>query len=564
MKKFLSVFCMLLYVMGLHAQATVNQDGTLKFRGNVAIFVNFKSYTLRDGKAEKRVDVETATLLKNTLRAFAMEKFQNIAFGIVNRNDEANRQVEALIEENKLEDYLDGISVKAKNQGADYLYFVDATLYAENEQAAQIEVATRLLNVGNNLGYHFFFRSEPLSLNDIEGSRKEISRVVKYFSSSLETSLNCLFPEQYFIARADGKVLTLGAYQPNGRIMPTDKFYAFRYKKDVTQLNGVSVPIQVLERICFCQKPAMANGQFTVRADKSISPASDIILFRNVAQPIFSGTNQLTVTAFGLASNGTSLDDLTKSRINNALYAAITRHPGLQLIEHDHLASLKQERELQKGEDFVDGHVVEQMKAIGAMYLLHLDGYQRAGATVSMKLSLIDVGKNQVVRTVDVVSSLDNIENELYKQLCQRIAFPCLVKREGKSQIELTSVLSLTSGDDCVLELTKPVQNPATGEVTYSRSDVCTLHFDTYMGNKSLLTIGKVFSEDDLADIESASAAGRVTFRINGSEILSGTSAQTDVQQKAEQEEKKQKRKDTLKKFRKSLIENTRVRIRRN
>ena len=81
MKKFLSVFCMLLYIMGLHAQTTVNQDGTLKFRGNVAIFVNFKSYTLRDGKAEKRVDVETATLLKNTLRAFAMEKFQNIAFG---------------------------------------------------------------------------------------------------------------------------------------------------------------------------------------------------------------------------------------------------------------------------------------------------------------------------------------------------------------------------------------------------------------------------------------------------------------------------------------------------
>ena len=219
---------------------------------------------------------------------------------------------------------------------------------------------------------------------------------------------------------------------------------------------------------------------------------------------------------------------------------------------------------MQKGEDFVDGHVVEQMKAIGAMYLLHLDGYQRAGATVSMKLSLIDVGKNQVVRTVDVVSSLDNIENELYKQLCQRIAFPCLVKREGKSQIELTSVLSLTSGDNCVLELTKPVQNPATGEVTYSRSDVCTLRFDTYMGNKSLLTIGKVFSEDDLADIESASAAGRVTFRINGSEILSGTSAQTDVQQKAEQEEKKQKRKNTLQKFRKSLIENTRMRIRRN
>lgn len=43
-----------------------------------------------------------------------MQKFQNMCFGIVNRDDEATKQVEELIEENKLEDYLDGISAKAK------------------------------------------------------------------------------------------------------------------------------------------------------------------------------------------------------------------------------------------------------------------------------------------------------------------------------------------------------------------------------------------------------------------------------------------------------------------
>lgn len=68
------------------------------------------------------------------------------------------------------------------------------------------------------------------------------------------------------------------------------------------------------------------------------------------------------------------------------------------------------------------------MKSIGAMFLLKLEDYQRNGANVSLKVSLISVEQNMILRTVDVVSSIDNIENEMYKQLCDRFAFPCVVK----------------------------------------------------------------------------------------------------------------------------------------
>ena len=157
----------LMLVLGVHAQTAVNQDGSIKFRGNVAIFVDSKCYTFSNGQAVKSIDNGTSTLLKTSLRAIAMEKFQNLSFGIVNRDDEAAKQVEALIEENKLEDYLDGISVRAKNQGADYLYLVRAVVYGENDAAAQIEISTRLMNVQNNLGYHSFYRSDEERSNKV-------------------------------------------------------------------------------------------------------------------------------------------------------------------------------------------------------------------------------------------------------------------------------------------------------------------------------------------------------------------------------------------------------------
>lgn len=563
MKKFLVIIISAIFItLGIHAQTSVNKDGSIKFRGNVAIFVDSKSYTFQNGKAVKSVNPETTAKLKSTLRTIAMLQFQKIAFGIVNRDDEANRQVEELIEENKLEDYLDGVSAKAKNEGADYLYLVEAVIYGENDAAAQIEISTRLMNVENNMGYHSFFRSNAVALNNEESDKKEVSKIVKQFSSSLENTLMNIFPEQYFIQKANGKELTLGAYQPNGRILPSDKFYAFNFQKANMQIGASAVPIQVLENVAICQNATLKNGQLTVSANKQISNTSNIVLFRNVAQPAFQGVNQMTMTFFGLNNNKDTFDGMIKGRINNAMFDAITRHPGLQLIEHDHLASLKKERELQKSEDFIDGHVVEQMKAIGAMYLLKLEDYQRSNAKVSLKLSLISVEQNKILRTVDVNSSIDNIENEMYKQLCERIAYPCVVKKIGKDKLELASVLSLTDGDDCILELTKAIKNPMTGEVSYNRNDVCTLKFENYMGNKSIMTIDKMFSKGDLSDIEKNSLSGLVTFRIDGSKIKSDVSSKTDVQQKAgkEKEPKKEKKNSIFKNLGKSLLNNMTIR----
>ena len=558
MKKQILSFVLLFAALYTSAQTAVNKDGTIKFRGNVAIFVNSRYYTFQNGSAVKSVDDGVASALETSLRALSMEKFQNISFGIVNRDDEASRQVEDLIEENKLEDYLEGISVRAKNQGADYLYFVDVVAYGENN-SLQIDISTRLLNVENNFGYHSFYRSEPIALNNEGQMRTETSKMVKAFSLSLENSLLNIFPEQYYISKADGKTWFLGAYQPNGMIMPTDKFFAFRFQKENVQLGENTMPLQVLENIAICKEPSLSSGLLAVESSKKADNPSEIVIFRNSPQPLLQGP--MSVTFFGLETDNDSFDGLAKARINNAIFAAITRHPGLQLIEHDHLASLKEERELQKGEDFIDGHVVEQMKAIGARFLIKLENYERNGGQVAFKMSFISVEQNMIWRTVDVVSSIDNLENEVYKQICDRFGFPCVVKKEGKNKYELSSVISLRTGNDCILQLTKPTQNPVTGETSYNRVDVCSLLFEEYKGNKCIVSVNKVFSKEDLKNIEQNSKSGLVTFIIDGSKIKSELDIQTEVQRQVEKQEKRQKAKSILKIIGNELLNNAKVSV---
>ena len=91
MKKVILTLCTFFCAVGIFAQTAVNKDGTIKFRGNVAIYVDSKCYTFKNGEVVKSVDDGTTNLLKTTLRTIAMEKFQNIAFGVVNLKSATTR-----------------------------------------------------------------------------------------------------------------------------------------------------------------------------------------------------------------------------------------------------------------------------------------------------------------------------------------------------------------------------------------------------------------------------------------------------------------------------------------
>lgn len=547
MKRIIFFLCMVFATIVVSAQTVVNADGTIKYRGNVAIMVTSHYFTFENGVFKKGVDDELTSELKSALNAMAMQKFGNSCFGIVNRDNEAYANVKKALEEQKLEDYINGFSVQAKGEGADVLFLTDMTTYTE-KQVCQIFISCRLINIVNNTGFHYSMKTKPISMSDAVGMSNEIRKMIQQYQDFLYSHILDVYPEQYAIAKADGKKLYLQAYQPNGRILKDDNFYAFKLSQETLKIGENNQPVQVLKKLATATDPGAASGYCMVKSDKALQPSNDIVLFRNQSEPDVT-VGSMLFTYFALPYQPNTYEGFIKNRVNNAVYDALTRHPGSLIVEQEHLPDLKKERELQKTEDFLDGHVVEQMKAVGALYMLHLDNFIMNGSQVSFQLNMVSIEQNKILRTVEVKTSIDNIENEMYKQVCERMAYPCNITKTDKKYITILSGWALPIDSKIIIEVNKQIRNPMSGEISYTKVQVCKCSVTEYMGCKFTVKVDEIMSEDDFKLLSQYSAAGSATIMMDGSNIRSNTNTVSDVEKTIQKQEKAEKRKSFFKKI---------------
>ncbi|MCH5308868.1 MAG: hypothetical protein J1E58_03325 [Prevotella sp.] len=547
-KNLLLIYAMLLCVASF-AQTATNADGSLRFRGNVAIFVTHKTYVFEKGSFKRQVDDQLDVAekeLDGAMYALAMQKFGNSGWGVVNRDNELAAKVKSQLEEQKLEDYIEGFAVHAKGEGADCIFICDRTLYQE-ENVVQMFYACRLIDLTTNKGLHFSMKSDPIVATDMLGMQKQIRKMIEDYQTFLYQSILEYDPAQFVIMKSDGKKLYLGSVSSSGRVLESDKFYAFKFSKESLKANERSVDVSVLSKLAeSTSKPVGESGYLVIKTDKTIEASNDVILFKDQSEPTsVSMTN--TLAYFPLTYSPDTYDGFIKTRVNNAAYDALTKHPGSTIIEQEFLPELKKERELQKTEDFIDGHVVEQMKAIGAQYILHLDNFSMNGKQVSFKLNLVSIEQNRIIRSVDVVSSIDNIENEMYKQLCERMIHPCNIKTINKEKISVLSGWALKEGTKFIISINKQIQNPITGETSYTSVDVCKCSVTQYMGCRFGAKIDKIISPEDYAALDQYADNGSASIRLDGSDIKSDTSTQSEVEKTVKKQERKEKAKSLLK-----------------
>lgn len=538
-------------------QTATNADGTLKMRGNVAIMTTYNDYTFKNGVFEKQIDDSTATRLKSAYTALAMQAFGDACFGIVNRDNKASENVNKLLEDYKSEDYVSGFAIQAKGQGADNLCFIDYTVYSEND-IAQIIVSIRSIGLMTNLGFHYTLKSEPVDVADVTEMKKEAVKMAEKTRQFIEKHILDLFPEQYAIAKSEGKKLYLVAYQPNGKILAEDKWYAFKFTHEQLKVGNQPFYVPVLKKEGEATCEGYEGGYCIVKADKAIQPSQDIVLFRNQKEPMVSST-PTPYTFFPFQCDNKTYDGFIKNRINNAVCDAITRHPGMLLVEIEHLPELTKERELQKTEEFLDGYVSEQIKAVGAEYMIDLDAFVIEGSKVSFQLNVVSVAENRTLRTIPVSTSIDNIENEMYKQICERLAYPCNITNVEKDKLTVLSGWALRNGDKIVINANKQIENPITKEISNTEVQLCKCSVVEYMGNKCIVTVDEVVNEDDFNMIEKYSAESALIILIDGSEIKSNDSETNEVQKAAIKKEKANKRKSMLKTLGKELLKNSSI-----
>ena len=92
--------------------------------------------------------------------------------------------------------------------------------------------------------------------------------------------------------------------------------------------------------------------------------------------------------------------------VSEELTNALIKAKRFNIVDRSKLDALKQERELQKTEDFMDGTIIAQSKSIGANYLLSstMGNYENDGNTCKFTLTikLIDVETGSVVASESI------------------------------------------------------------------------------------------------------------------------------------------------------------------
>lgn len=525
------------------SQTAVNADGTLKTRGNVLIITNYNCYNFdSSGNPILMGDPGMMSALDQmctALRAMSMQNFGNMAFGIVNRDDRAYEEVKTALEQYKLEDYLDGFSVQAKNQGADWIYAVECTMVSLGN-VAQFFIDTRLLNVETNVGYHDHFSSKPISPDKMQN---EVALMVQGLINQQKYFLYDIFPEQYCVMDSKGKELSLSPYQPNGRILKDDKFYIFDITSSELALPGGKMEkCPTLEPLGVATNPeAKADGFLHVKSNVKIEPQQKVVLVRNSPR-IHLRNPGLNVSFFGLSSTDNVFDNYIRSRINNAMLSTISNNPFVGLVEQEHIPELRKERELQKTEDFLNGHTVNQMKAIGANSILHIDDYVFNGKAVSFIISIIDTEQNVIVRQVPVESNLDNLEAAIYKALSDRFAITIGGLNVKNDVITLYTPSSIPEDSPVHIEGVVSNENPITKEVTYTRIPLCDGVVIKTKGNLHEIKINKkTKSLKSVKNLMDYYNDGQLTLSLDADKFQEPSLSETELEKKYKAGEKKNK-----------------------
>jgi len=137
----------------------------------------------------------------------------------------------------------------------------------------------------------------------------------------------------------------------------------------------------------------------------------------------------------------------------------------------------------------------------------------------------------------------------MYKQICERLTYPCNVTEVEKKELTLLSGWSLKTGDKVVISANKKIVNPITKEVSYSKIPLCGCTVIEYMGNKFKVKVDEIINDEDYRLIEKYSEESSLSVMMDGSDIESDDSDMSDL----EKEKKKQERANKRKAFFKSL-----------
>jgi len=492
----------------------VDENGEKTYVANVAIVVNETMYNIDGGKM-REVDIQGRETLKSALTLWLSQHFAQNGFMIVNNDQSVNAKINAIIEENKLEEYIDGLAVQAKNVGAQFLVLLDYTMYMEDNKNVSTDYSFRFIDVNSNIAAHRYVSHQAVC-NDVSQLNNAAATALNKFRTEFNDFFNTQFLGQFVVSEVKGKKTKMFATRP----IPLQKdelvhYYKWYYEPSCFQ--GQDLQFCVLDYLSPSAPLGKAKidtqtGAVKLNAEEAIKANPQEMLAVVGAKWFSVGTSLLNnfFTFVELPYNEQSPEGYARKSVNQAVYNALTNTPNHNMIiESSLLPELKAERERQKDEAFMYAENNARKKylemfqtgAFGAQYLIDIDNFkvdEEDWKKVSFTLNCHFVDKNAQHKSVDVSCHLSNIKEVMQYHINQYLNTPVSIASYDKKTLSVYSPMYIKANVGDVFELYNhmKITNPMTGEVSYQRTVVAEYEYLEWKGQKHVLELKKVLNKD--------------------------------------------------------------------
>ena len=524
MKKLLtSLFLLLFASFDLSAQ-TVNEKGEKTYMANVAVVVNENIYNIENGKMVK-VQVPGRETLSSALTLYLTNYFAQNGFLIVNSDASVNAKINAILAENKLEEYIDGLAIQAKNIGAQFIALLDYTLCIEDNKYVSVDFSFRYIDVNTNVAVHKYV-SDQAVCNAVDDLNSFTVQHINTFQTEFKNFFNSQFLPQFVVTEIDGKKTKQFATRQMP-LYPEDVIDYYKWYYEDAYFQGRELKFCSLDYLASSTpfgKASIDNqtGAINLKSNNSIAVNPQEILAVSGAKWFSVGTNLMKslFTYLELPYDENSTEGYARKSVNQAIYHALSNSPNhIMIVESDMLPELKQERERQKSEAFLYAEnntrkaYLDKFKtgAFGAEFLLDIDDFKvdkDDWKKVSFTLNCHFVDKNAVHKSTPISCHISNLKDVLAYHINDYLMTPISIANIDKDQLTAFTPLYLHAQPEEIFHLYNyiDITNPVSGEISYQRVPIAEYKYVEWKGQKHILELQKVLNKDVFKEINKLKA----------------------------------------------------------
>ena len=491
------------------AQTATDANGNKVYNVNsIAIFTKVTKFTV-GGFVDitKALPSDLEEDLRISLNTMATSAAQNQGIQVVNRDNEALKKTQKWLDESKNEEYIDGLSVRAKSIGATHLFVQDITVYTYGNAYIVLEIMNDVISVQTNISKRNIRRYRISTTNSAE----DIKNMIAQEKSSIRKYFMDAFPGFFVLQKANGNVATLAPTSAFG-IDTQDKIFFYNWENIRLPFCDNPTDFSKMELLSVGTEPRISNGYLQVKLNKKLASINNMVIkLGDVLHSEIRTYHHIPLAFMSLKLTGVNItDDYCKKQINNAVYNALYDYSCINLIESENLTLVKSERELQKTEEFIDGAVIEQFKASGAQYILDITDYSQKDQFIKIKLSVLNVSTGTIENDFLIECHISNIDKVIKYNINQIFLSPIAIGDYSNKQIKVYPLLPIATseGEEFSILYNKPLTNPLTGQTIYNRIEIAKCSLTQWNSQEYVMTISQIISKEDFEAIGNAKTRG--------------------------------------------------------